>query len=96
MKKAEYIDQEEKDLLESFSSVDRTSIRKPSKKEQSILKKAAKDYLSSQTKMNIRIDRTELEIIKKRAALDGLKYQTYVKSIIHKYVTGQLVEKKSR
>jgi predicted DNA binding CopG/RHH family protein len=46
--------------------------------------------------MNIRIDQDELDIIKQKAAIDGLKYQTFVKSILHKYVIGQLVEKKSR
>jgi predicted DNA binding CopG/RHH family protein len=27
---------------------------------------------------------------------EGLKYQTFVKSVLHKYVTGQLVEKAKR
>ena len=45
-------------------------------------------------KMNIRIDPYELEKIKEIADNEGLKYQTFVKSIIHKYITGQLVEKR--
>ena len=96
MKKIEYIDSEEKDLVESYASVDRKSIRRPSRKDQAVFKKAAKNYLNSQTKMNIRIGREELDIIKERAAQDGLKYQTYVKSILHKFITGQLIEKKYR
>ena len=31
-----------------------------------------------------------------RAAREGLKYQTFIKSILHKYVTGQLVESDKR
>jgi predicted DNA binding CopG/RHH family protein len=96
MKKVKYIDSEEKELMESYSAVNKKQVERPSKKEQSTFKKAAKDYIRSQTKMNIRIDQTELNVIKKKAAIDGLKYQTFVKSIIHKYVTGQLVEKKFR
>ena len=46
-----------------------------------------------ETKMNIRIDADELEAIKKRAAEEGLKYQPFVRSVLHKYITGRLVEK---
>ena len=34
-----------------------------------------------------------IEKIKEQAALAGLKYQTFIKSVLHKYITGQLVEK---
>jgi len=44
--------------------------------------------------MNIRIDPRELDLIRERAAKEGLKYQTLVKSILHKYATGQLVERR--
>ena len=49
--------------------------------------------MKTNTKMNIRIDPFELEKIKEQAALAGLKYQTFIKSVLHKYITGQLVEK---
>lgn len=42
--------------------------------------------------MNIRIDEFELEKIKERAKQEGLKYSALIKSVIHKYITGQLVE----
>jgi predicted DNA binding CopG/RHH family protein len=96
MKNEKYIDPEEKALMESYSAVDKKKIVKPDKKEQLVFRNAARDYIRSQTKMNIRIDKDELDVIKRKAAVDGLKYQTFVKSILHKYVTGQLVEKRSR
>ena len=43
--------------------------------------------------MNIRIAPSELAQIKAKAEREGLRYQTLVKSVLHKYVTGQLVEK---
>lgn len=52
-----------------------------------------KKTIKPETKMNIRIDSQELELIKLKAKQEGLKYQTFVKSILHKYITGQLVEK---
>ena len=63
----------------------------PSKNEQQELKASAKDFLKTNAKMNIRIDPLELEKIKEQAELAGLKYQTFVKSVLHKYITGQLI-----
>ena len=47
---------------------------------------------TEETKMNIRISSHELDKIKAIAEKEGLKYQTFIKSILHKYITGQLVE----
>ena len=43
--------------------------------------------------MNTRIDAEELSRLKQRAEREGLRYQTLVKSVIHKYLTGQLVDR---
>ena len=89
----EYLDQEEKELIESIGEVDPGSLQKPSDELNRQLKTSAATYRKKhETKMNIRIDPEELEQIKKRAAREGLKYQTLVKSVLHKYITGQLVE----
>jgi len=94
MKKIKYIDKEEQELIESFSGIDKKNLKRPSEKDQRIFKKAAREYLKAEAKMNIRIDPHELNMIKEYAAHEGLKYQTFIKSIIHKYITGQLVEKR--
>ena len=88
-----YIDDDEKSIIESIEKVDLQNISKPSKQEQTEIKNAAKDYLKKETKMNIRIDPYELNRIKEEAAREGLKYQTFIKSILHKYLSGQLIEK---
>ncbi len=92
--KIKYIDKEEQELIESYKNIDAKNIKKPTKKEQESLKKAANKFLKKETKMNIRIDPYELDKIKEYADNEGLKYQSFIKSIIHKYLTGQLVEKK--
>jgi predicted DNA binding CopG/RHH family protein len=91
--KNKYLDAEEKQLMESFDIVEPAEHPKPSEEEQRELKQAAKEFIRTEKKMNIRIDPYELEKIKERAAREGLRYQTFVKSILHKYITGQLVEK---
>lgn len=89
----EYIDDEEKQMLEAFDNVDEADAYKPSEDDQEKLKHDAKHFIAKEKKMNIRIDPFELEKIKERAAREGLRYQTFVKSVLHKYITGQLVEK---
>ncbi len=88
-----YTDDEEKSIMKSIETVNLQDIRKPTKQEQTEIKNAAKDYLKKETKMNIRIDPYELNRIKEEAAREGLKYQTFIKSILHKYISGQLIEK---
>ncbi|MCK5154949.1 MAG: hypothetical protein KAQ69_00870 [Spirochaetales bacterium] len=90
----EYLDEEEKELMKSLEGIDVSKLKAPSKDEQDQFRSAAKDFISKNTKMNIRIDPFELEKIKEQAELAGLKYQTFIKSVLHKYITGQLVEKR--
>lgn len=88
------LDQEEMDLQNELENVDLNSIEKPNFEISNKFKLASSNYIKSETKMNIRIDPLELAEIKKKAAFEGLKYQSFVKSILHKYVTGQLIERK--
>jgi len=46
-------------------------------------------------KINMRVSQTDLEAFKKIAAEKGLGYQTLLGSVIHSYVNGLLVEKRS-
>jgi predicted DNA binding CopG/RHH family protein len=89
-----YIDKEEKAIMEDIEKMDLHKLKSPNKTEQKKIRAAAKQYIEKETKMNIRIDPNELEKIKVQAQKEGLKYQTLVKSVLHKYITGQLVEKK--
>ena len=45
--------------------------------------------------INIRINEFDLEKIRERSQQEGLPYQTLIASIIHKYVTNQLVDERS-
>ena len=44
--------------------------------------------------INIRISEYDLEKLREKSAVEGLPYQTLLSSIIHKYVSDQLVEEK--
>ena len=54
-------------------------------------KRAAKNYFKKDARVSFRISPTDLDNIKRMAASEGLPYQTYLTSMIHKLTTGQLV-----
>jgi len=94
--KTNYIDNQEKELISSLDDIDFSQI-KNDEENSKLLKKSAKAFVKKEeTKMNIRISSSELEKIKAVAQQEGLKYQTFIKSILHKYITGQLIEEKHR
>jgi len=96
MRKSNPIDTEEKALMDSLIGLDLKKI-KTDEKNSKLLQKTAKAFVKKEeTKMNIRISSHELEKIKAIAEKEGLKYQTFIKSVLHKYITGQLVEEKHR
>ena len=42
--------------------------------------------------VNIRISENDLVHLKERSSKEGLPYQTLISSVLHKYVTNQLIE----
>ena len=44
--------------------------------------------------INIRISEYDLEKLREKSAYEGLPYQTLISSIIHKYVSNQLINEK--
>lgn len=87
-------DRKEKEILESYEKGEWKSLG-ASKKVQQRYQKAARATLAKDKRVNIRIASRDLEEIQARAMEDGIPYQTLMSSILHKYVTGKLAEKKS-
>ena len=51
---------------------------------------------SKKTKnINIRINEFDLDNLRKKSEAEGIPYQTLITSVLHKYVTNQLVEEKN-
>ncbi len=44
--------------------------------------------------INIRINDYDLDLIRKRAEEEGIPYQTLIASILHKYISNQLIEER--
>ena len=45
--------------------------------------------------INIRISEYDIEKVKQRSAEEGIPYQTLISSIIHRYITGKLIDEKT-
>ena len=56
----------------------------------SMLKRAASNYFKKDKRITIRVYSSDLERLKILAAVEGLPYQTYLTSMIHKISTGRL------
>ena len=55
-------------------------------------REAARAMLKKDARLNIRISSQDLKGLQRRAIEEGLPYQTFVSSLLHKYVAGRLVE----
>ena len=53
------------------------------------------DAANEKKSISLRIRNHDLERLKRRAEMEGLPYQTLLSSIVHKFVTDQLVDKRS-
>ncbi len=91
MNKIITLDKAEQQILEDFENG--KFIRIPGfRKEKKELEHAARQTLLKDKRINIRISSRDLERIQKRAAKEGIPYQTFISGSLHKLVTGRLKE----
>jgi predicted DNA binding CopG/RHH family protein len=84
---------EEQELVKSFEEGEWTPVEDfPERKKK--LMEYARSTLRKDQRLNIRISERDLVELQRKAVEEGLPYQTYVSSIIHKYINGALVEAK--
>ena len=53
------------------------------------------DKANTKKSISLRLKANDLELLKHRADAEGLPYQTLLSSIVHKFVSDQLVDKRS-
>ena len=87
------LDEEEKDILESYQRGEWMPVKNP-KAEIKKLRQYARNTLQKDKRINIRMSSKDLDQVQVIAVQEGIPYQTLISSIIHKYVAGYLIEKK--
>ena len=86
------IDEEERDLINSLDKGEWEEIEE-NEEYRLQAKKYAEATMKKDKRMNIRISERDLKNLKIKAMEEGLPYQTLVSMILHKYVSGKLLEK---
>ncbi len=88
------IDAYEAEVLEAFEKGKLKSVA--TKAELARLKAAARATAIKDRRVNIRLSSIDLNDIQAKAMEEGIPYQTLIASVLHKYVTGRLAEKRAR
>jgi len=91
--KNSHLDGEEKTLADSFERGEWRSV-KNAERERRKLRDAARRTLQKDARINIRLSSKDLGDIQVIAAREGIPYQTLLSSVIHKYASGLLKEKR--
>jgi predicted DNA binding CopG/RHH family protein len=88
MKRAQYIDKEEMELAKSLETGE--WISDLTKREKSQYEEYARNSLTKQRRINIRMTERDLKKIQAKAIEEGLPYQSLISMLIHKYNEGKL------
>lgn len=83
---------DEAEVLASYESDEWQSV-KNTELEIARYRQSARATFRKDKRLNIRISTKDLLDLQKRAIRDGIPYQTLISSVLHKYVSGSLIEK---
>ena len=86
------LNNEEKEILESYEQDEWKSVPNLEERKKE-LKEYAKATIRKDKRLNIRISSRDLNELQRRAIHEGLPYQTYISSILHKFINGRLIER---
>jgi predicted DNA binding CopG/RHH family protein len=87
MKRRGFLDDEERDLVAAYESGEFRPVKDQQIAKQTAIQ-AARRYLRKDARVNIRLSTADLQMLKRRAAEEGLPYQSLIASVLHKYVSG--------
>jgi len=89
------LDTFEEEILADYENGNLQSVA-PSKTDIAKYKAAARATFIKDRRVNIHLSTPDLMDIQARALEEGIPYQTLIASVLHKYITGRLIEKPSR
>jgi len=88
MKRTQYIDKEEVELVKSLETEEWVSDLP--KKEKRQYEEYARNSLTKQKRINIRMTERDLKKIQAKAIEEGLPYQSLISMLIHKFNEGKV------
>lgn len=87
-------DKYEKEIVESYEKDEWESVEDLKRRKKRYAQYARDAFLKNK-RINVRISEKDLDGLKIKAREEGIPYQTLISSVLHKYILGRLVEKKS-
>lgn len=86
------LNKEEKEILNAYEKGNFSSVPNV-EKEIKKYREYAKATLQKNKRINIRISERDLVHIQRKAVKEGLPYQTFISSILHKFIAGHIMNK---
>jgi len=87
------LDAEERQILDAFERGELKS-EPGATEEKEAAREAAQNTFGKTKRVNLRLTQRDFQLAQVRAREEGLPYQTMLSSVIHKYVTGRLADKR--
>lgn len=84
---------EEREILESLERGELVSVPNV-EQEIEFARQAARNTFKKTKRVNLRMTERDFNLAHSRAREEGIPYQTLLSSVIHKYLSGQLTERK--
>lgn len=86
------LDAEERDILDRFESGELRAAS-DADTEMARAREAARNTFNKTRRVNLRVTERDYALAHSRAREEGIPYQTLLSSVIHKYLSGRLVER---
>ena len=87
------MNKEERDILERFER-DELPSAPGAEREIETARQAARNTFNKTKRVNLRVTERDFNLAHSRAREEGIPYQTLLSSVIHKYLSGRLVDKR--
>ena len=87
------LDKTEREIIESYENEEWSPVGNI-ESQRLKYEEIARYTIQKNKRINIRISERDLDRIKLKAIEEGVPYQTLISSVLHKYVSGRLVEQK--
>ena len=89
----EKLSADERDILEGFERGEWQSVANLEEEVQAA-REAARQTFNKTKRVNLRVTERDFNLAHARAREEGIPYQTLLSSVIHKYLSGRLTEKR--
>lgn len=88
----EKLSPEEREILDRFERGELRPVA-DAERELEVARQAARRTFNKTRRVNLRVTERDFELAHYRAREEGIPYQTLLSSVIHRYLSGRLVEK---